>query len=107
MAPPYDFNTTPERSKLMSKIKGKDTKPEILFRKSLWASGVRYRINVSGLPGKPDIVIEKKKIVIFIDGEFWHGYKWQEKKPKIKSNRDYWIAKIEKICNGILRATKN
>lgn len=92
----YDFDTTPERSKLMSKIKGKDTTPEILFRKSLWALGVRYRINVPKLPGKPDIVIEKKKTVVFIDGEFWHGYKWTEKKPKIKSNRDYWIIKIEK-----------
>jgi len=92
----YNFETTLERSKLMSKIKGKDTKPEISFRKALWASGVRYRINVSKLPGKPDVVIEKRKMIIFIDGEFWHGYKWEEKKPKIKSNRDYWIKKIER-----------
>ena len=92
----YNFDTTPERSTLMSKIRSKDTKPEILFRKALWASGVRYRINVPKLPGKPDIVIEKRKVVVFIDGEFWHGYNWEEKKPKIKSNRDYWITKIEK-----------
>ena len=92
----YVFDTTPERSKLMSKIKGKNTKPEILFRKSLWAFGVRYRLNISKLPGKPDIVIGKKKVVVFIDGEFWHGYKWADKKPKIKANRDYWIKKIER-----------
>jgi len=102
----YDFDTTPERSKLMSKIRGKDTQPEILFRKALWASGIRYRINVSKLPGKPDIVIEKRKIVIFIDGEFWHGYKWEEKKPKIKSNRDYWITKIEKNIHRDIENTE-
>ncbi|WP_312902658.1 very short patch repair endonuclease [Chryseobacterium taichungense] len=92
----YIFDTTPERSKLMSKIRDKDTKPEILFRKTLWQHGIRYRINVTKLPGKPDIVINRRKTIIFIDGEFWHGYKWEEKKPKIKANRDYWINKIER-----------
>lgn len=80
----------------MSKIRGKDTEPEILLRKSIWALGVRYRLNVSKLPGKPDIVIEKKKVVVFIDGEFWHGYNWKKKKRTIKANRSYWIAKIER-----------
>lgn len=66
----YIFETTPERSKLMSKIRGKDTQPEIIFRKALWAAGMRYRINVSKLPGKPDIVFRKHKLVVFIDGDF-------------------------------------
>lgn len=66
----YQFITTAERSLLMSKIKAKNTKPEILFRKALWAAGVRYRVNVAQLPGKPDIVINKHKIVVFIDGIF-------------------------------------
>ena len=79
----------------MSKIKGVNTSPEILLRKQLWKLGIRYRLNVSKLPGKPDIVISKHKLVIFIDGEFWHGYNWEEKKPKIKANREYWIKKIE------------
>lgn len=79
----------------MSKIKGKNTKPEIALRKALWKLGLRYRLNVKNLPGKPDIVIRKKKLVIFVDGEFWHGYNWREKRPKIKSNRGYWIKKIE------------
>lgn len=92
----YIFDTTPERSKLMGKIKRKDTKPEILFRKALWAAGVRYRVNSRKLPGSPDIVIGKRKIAIFIDGGFWHGYQWEEKKHKIKSNRDYWLPKIER-----------
>ncbi len=92
----YGFNTTDERSKLMSKIRGKNTKPEICLRLALWNKGCRYRLNVTSLPGKPDIVFRKYKTVVFIDGEFWHGYKWEEKKDKIKSNREYWIPKIER-----------
>lgn len=90
------FYTTKERSRLMSKIKGKNTKPEIAFRKVLWAAGVRYRTDVKTLPGKPDIANKSKKLAIFIDGEFWHGYNWGEKKEKIKSNRGFWIPKIER-----------
>jgi len=80
----------------MQKIKGVNTKPELLFRKALWAKGFRYRVNKTGLPGKPDIVLKSRRLIIFIDGEFWHGYKWHEKKPKIKANRGYWIPKIER-----------
>lgn len=80
----------------MSKIKGKNTKPEITLRKALWAIGIRYKIDYSKLPGKPDIVSIKNKIAIFIDGEFWHGYNWEEKKKRIKTNRDFWIPKIER-----------
>jgi DNA mismatch endonuclease, patch repair protein len=90
------FYTTKERSVLMGKIKSKNTKPEQKLRKILWALGLRYRLNVKSLPGKPDIVLRKYKLVIFIDGEFWHGYNWQEKKDKIKSNRAFWIPKIER-----------
>ncbi|MBS1772412.1 MAG: very short patch repair endonuclease [Bacteroidetes bacterium] len=91
----YGFDTTRERSELMKKIRSINTTPEILLRKAIWNLGYRYRINVSKLPGKPDIVINKYKLIIFIDGEFWHGYKWKDKKPKIKANREYWIKKIE------------
>lgn len=90
------FETTPERSRLMSKIKGKDTKPELLLRKALWAAGLRYRLYNKLLPGNPDIVFKKHKLVIFVDGEFWHGYEWDKKREKIKTNRDFWIAKIER-----------
>jgi len=90
------FYTTRERSELMSRIKAQNTKPEIRLRKVLWALGLRYRKNVKTLPGKPDLVLRKYKLVIFIDGEFWHGYKWGDKKEKIKSNRDFWIPKIER-----------
>ncbi|MCK9639017.1 MAG: very short patch repair endonuclease [Prolixibacteraceae bacterium] len=90
------FYTTKERSKLMSKIKGVDTKPELKLKKALWRLGYRYRKNVKQLPGKPDIVYKKYKLVVFVDGEFWHGYEWEDKKQKIKSNRDFWIPKIER-----------
>ena len=90
------FYTTPKRSKIMSKIRGKNTKPELAFRKSLYAKGYRYRIDYKKLIGKPDIVLKKYKTVIFIDGEYWHGHNWKEKKPKIKTNREFWIAKIER-----------
>ncbi|MFI5136554.1 MAG: very short patch repair endonuclease [Sphingobacteriales bacterium] len=90
------FETTPERSKLMKKIRSNNTKAEVLLRKSLWAVGIRYRINYKKLPGCPDIVITKNKLVVFIDGEFWHGHNWNIKKGKIKANRDFWIPKIER-----------
>ena len=89
------FYTTKMRSKMMSKIRSKNTKPELLFRKALWRKGIRYRI-YSTLPGKPDLSIKKYKLAVFIDGEFWHGYNWQERMKSIKSNRRFWIPKIER-----------
>lgn len=90
------FYTTKQRSRIMSKIKGKNTKPELMFRRGLFKLGIRYRIDYTGLPGKPDISNKSKKFVVFIDGEFWHGYNWEEKKKKIKANREFWIPKIER-----------
>jgi DNA mismatch endonuclease (patch repair protein) len=90
------FYTTKQRSELMGKIKSQNTKPELKLRKALWNLGYRYRKNVRKLPGKPDIVFAKHKMAIFVDGEFWHGYNWGEKKTKIKTNREFWIPKIER-----------
>ena len=90
------FYTTKKRSKIMSKIRGKNTKPELRFRKALWGKGVRYRINSQALPGRPDVSIKKYKLAIFIDGAYWHGYNWDERKEKVKTNRDFWIPKIER-----------
>ncbi|MGC1515371.1 MAG: very short patch repair endonuclease [Maribacter sp.] len=90
------FYTTPQRSKIMSKIRGKNTKPELAFRKALYAAGYRYRVDYKKLIGKPDIALPKYKTVIFIDGEYWHGKNWKERKPKIKTNREFWIAKFER-----------
>src|SRR6056297_1042014 len=90
------FYTTPQRSKIMSKIRGKNTKPELAFRKALYAAGYRYRIDYKKLIGKPDMVLKKYRTVIFIDGEYWHGHNWEERKTKVKTNREFWIAKIER-----------
>jgi len=80
----------------MKKIRSKNTKAEVLLRKSLWTLGVRYRKNYKKLPACPDIVITKIKLVVFIDGEFWHGHNWNIKKDRIKANPDFWIPKIER-----------
>ena len=79
----------------MRSNKGKDTKPELLLRKELWRRGLRYRKNYKGLYGKPDIVFLGAKIAVFVDGKMWHGYDWEHRKNDFKSNRDYWIPKIE------------
>lgn len=92
----YGFSTTRVRSDTMRKIKSKDTKPELVLRHYLWEHKIRYRINNSDVIGNPDITIRKSKIAIFVDGEFWHGRNWANKKQKIVSNRQYWISKIEK-----------
>jgi DNA mismatch endonuclease (patch repair protein) len=90
------FYTTKARSVMMSKIRSTETKPEQKLRKFIWNLGIRYRKNVKKMPGTPDIVITRFKLIIFVDGEFWHGHNWEEKKDKIKSNRDFWIPKIER-----------
>ena len=89
------LQTTPEISKRMANVHLKRGKAETLLAKSLWHLGYRYRLNYRKLPGSPDIAITTRKIAIFVDGEFWHGSNWDERKPKLKSNRDYWIEKIE------------
>ncbi len=96
--------TTPEISKRMSNVHLKRGKAETLLAKHLWYLGYRYRLNYRELPGSPDIVITKNKIAIFVDGEFWHGQDWENRKPRLKSNRDYWIEKIEE---NIARDKKN
>lgn len=90
------FYTTKQRSKTMSKIRAKNSRPEMVFRRALWRQNVRYRTHVKRFPGTPDIVIKKYKLAIFVDGAFWHGYNWELQKKRIKSNRDFWIPKIER-----------
>ena len=90
------FYTTKQRSELMGKIKSQNTKPELKLKKALWNLGYRYRKNVKKLPGSPDIVFSKHQLAIFVDGEFWHGYNWSDKKTRIKTNREFWIPKIER-----------
>lgn len=85
-------------SKTMKSVKSKDTSIEVALRKALWKKGFRYRKNDASLPGKPDIVIPKCRIVIFCDSEFFHGKDWDMLKEQLQrgNNADYWIKKIER-----------
>ena len=100
--------------KIMSAIKSKDTKPELLLRKALWNKGYRYRVNFKKLPGKPDIVFTKVKLVVFCDGDFWHGHNWAIRgipslEDELATYSDFWKAKIlrnierDKQNNAILQ----
>ena len=91
-----DDLTPEQRRKNMQAIKSLDTSIELRLRKALWARGVRYRKNYRKLIGRPDIVLTKYKIAIFCDSDYWHGYDWENRHQRIKSNREYWIPKIER-----------
>lgn len=91
-----DDLTPEQRKKNMRAIRSKDTTIELALRKALWQRGIRYRKNYKGLLGKPDIVITKYRIAVFCDSDFWHGYDWENRKARIKSNQDYWIPIIER-----------
>ncbi|MBV3637685.1 very short patch repair endonuclease [Bacteroides cellulosilyticus] len=88
-----DIYSKSKRSDIMSKISGKETKPEILVRKYLFSKGFRFRKNVKGLPGKPDIVLPKYKVIIFIHGCFWHGHSCKRGNLP-SSNIQFWENKI-------------
>jgi DNA mismatch endonuclease (patch repair protein) len=96
-----DVLTPEQRRKCMSHIRSSDTKPEVFFRKALWKWGVRYRKNVKNLFGKPDIAIKKYRLVIFIDGDFWHGNDWEKRhfssqEEMLVSYSDFWQEKIRR-----------
>ncbi|NLO51610.1 MAG: DNA mismatch endonuclease Vsr [Bacteroidales bacterium] len=94
-----DVHDKKTRSYNMSRIKGKNTKPEILVRKFLHKNGYRYRLNYSKLPGKPDIVLPKYKTAIFINGCFWHGHKGCKFFVIPKTRTEWWLEKINGTIN--------
>jgi DNA mismatch endonuclease (patch repair protein) len=89
-----DVHSKEIRSYNMSRIKGKDTKPEMLVRKFLFSKGLRYKLHDKKLPGKPDIVLPKYKTVIFVHGCFWHGHDDCKYYVVPKTRTDWWLAKI-------------
>ena len=99
-----DVHPKDVRSKNMSAIKGKNTSPEIVVRKALFARGFRYRLHVAGLPGKPDLVLPKFKTVIFINGCFWHRHEGCKYAATPKSNSDFWV---KKFAGNVERDTQN
>lgn len=89
-----DVHDIKTRSYNMSRIRGKDTKPEEIVRKYLFSQGFRYRKNVASLPGKPDIVLPKYRACIFVNGCFWHGHEGCKYFVWPKSNAEFWREKI-------------
>ena len=95
--------------KIMSSIPSKNTRPEVLLRKALWKEGIRYRINLKKMPGKPDIAITKHKIAIFCDGDFWHGHNWAIRgygsfEQELSRYSVYWQ---EKLLRNVKRDEEN
>ncbi|MBU4209356.1 MAG: DNA mismatch endonuclease Vsr [Proteobacteria bacterium] len=89
-----DIYSKSKRSSIMSKISGKETKPEVLVRKYLFSKGFRYRKNVTTLPGNPDIVLPKYKAAIFVHGCFWHGHSGCSKSKPPTTRTEFWQKKI-------------
>ncbi len=98
-----DVHSKESRSYNMSRIKGKDTKPEMLVRKFLFANGFRYRLHDKNLPGKPDIILPKYKTVIFVNGCFWHGHENCKYFVIPKTRTEWWNDKIEKNIQNDLK----
>lgn len=99
-----DIWSVEKRSEVMSKIRGKNTKPERLVRSVLHTNGFRFRVNKQDLPGNPDIVLKKYKSVIFVHGCFWHFHKDCREGKLPKSNSSFWKEKLEK---NVIRDEKN
>ena len=91
-----DKHTPEQRHRNMQAVKNKGSKIEVMLQKELWHRGLRYRKNVTKIIGKPDIVFIGRKIAVFCDSEFWHGYDWEHRKHDFKSNQEFWIPKIER-----------
>ena len=91
-----DFLTPVERSQRMSRIRSKDTRPELALRKILHGLGLRYRLHGAGLPGRPDLVLPRYKVVVFVHGCFWHRHPGCNIATTPKSNTLFWTTKFQK-----------
>src|SRR5258708_22510797 len=96
----------------MRRVRSRDTTPELLLRRALWAAGLRFRTCCTTLPGKPDIVIHSKRMAIFIDGDFWHGGQWRRRPVASLGDQfrqtespGYWLRKIRRNIDRDCRAT--
>ncbi len=95
MKHPKSFDSDELTRKRMGRVRLKGGNAEVALAKELWKRGFRYRKNYKKLPGSPDIALLKYRVAIFVDGEFWHGYDWENKKTRIRRNKEYWIEKIQ------------
>jgi len=101
-----DVHSKEVRSYNMSRIRSKDTKPELIVRRFLFSHGFRYRLHVKDLPGKPDIVLPKYRTVIFVNGCFWHGHKGCKYFVLPKTRTEWWKEKIQETIKRDERALK-
>ncbi|MFN8428532.1 MAG: very short patch repair endonuclease [Spirosomataceae bacterium] len=91
-----DKLTAEQRKKNMQAVKSNGSKIEIILSKALFSKGLRYRKNDNSVFGKPDISFRRHKLAVFVDGEFWHGKDWEQRKFDHKSNKEFWLKKIER-----------
>lgn len=91
-----DVFTKEKRSKVMSGIRSKDTRPEVHVRRLLFAEGFRFRLHVGGLPGRPDIVLKKWRTVVFVNGCFWHAHEGCPRSRIPEDNHDFWEEKLRR-----------
>ena len=104
-----DVLSPEQRSRNMRAIKASGTKIEVTLAHALWSKGIRYRKNNKTVFGTPDLTINRKKIAVFVDSEYWHGKNWKREKFRVKTNRQFWWTKIEsnirrdRIVNKTLR----
>jgi len=99
-----DIFSKETRSRIMSKIRKTDTKPEIAVRKYLFQAGLRYRLYSSDLPGNPDITLPGRRLAIFVNGCFWHAHEGCKLNRMPKSRKEYWLPKITR---NVERDVKN
>jgi DNA mismatch endonuclease (patch repair protein) len=91
-----DVYSAEKRSAVMRRVKGSGTGPELAVRRLIWGLGGRYRLNRKDLPGKPDIVLAGRRLAVFVHGCFWHGHHCARGARVPKTNRDYWLGKVER-----------
>ncbi len=89
----------------MRQVRNKDSAIELMLRRELWNRNMRYRKNVKQVFGNPDIAFIGKRIAVFVDSEFWHGFEWETKKVEIRSNQGFWIPKIERNIQRDIEVT--
>lgn len=88
---------SPLTSETKRRNRAKNSKPELILRRALFRRGARYRLHARDLPGQPDLIFGRAKLAVFVDGDFWHGRNWRQRRKRLASgsNASYWIAKIE------------
>ena len=102
-----DRHTPEQRHKNMQAVRSKDSTIELALRKELWSRGIHYRKNVKSVFGHPDIAFIGKKVAVFCDSEFWHGYDWNNRRDDIKTRREFWIPKIERNIQRDVEVTEH